>query len=227
MNGTLQHIRFSVNDKVYNRDPDSTELGRTMVMQGIELIDEIGFEAFTFKKLGAKIGSPESTIYRYFENKHKFLLYLTSWYWSWMEYRLVMGTNNIEDAKSRLTKAITLLTEAVEKDGNFEYINEIKLNKIVVSESIKAFHTRKVDLENKQGCYEGYTNLIDRAAGMINDVAPAYKYPKMLASTIIEGAHQQIFFAEHLPALTGINKGNRSITDFFQNMVFSIIEENR
>ncbi len=227
MSLTLSHIRFAVNEKVYTRDPDSSDLGRTMIKEGIGLIHEIGFDAFTFKKLGAKIGSPESTVYRYFENKHKFLLYLTSWYWSWLEYRLVMQTTNVDDAETRLTKAVSLLTEAVEEDGNFSHINEIKLNQIVVSESIKAFHTRKIGAENKQGCFEGYTNLINRAASMISAVAPNYKYPKMLASTIIESAHQQMFFAEHLPSLTGVHNGNQSITDFFQNMVLAIIKENR
>ena len=74
---------------------------------GIDLIDEIGFEAFTFKKLGAKIGSNESSIYRYFESKHKFLLYLSSWYWAWIEYQLVFETHNVSVIKKeKLTKAI-------------------------------------------------------------------------------------------------------------------------
>lgn len=224
MSSTLPHIRFAVNERIYSKDPDSTDLGRAIIKGGIELIHELGFDDFTFKKLGARIGSPESTVYRYFENKHKFLLYLTSWYWLWMEYRLVVNTVNIDDPKSRLTKAISLLTEAVEEDGNFAHINEIKLNQIIVSESIKAFHTRKIDLENEEGCFEGYTSLINRVASMISTVDPAYQYPKMLASTIIESAHQQMFFAEHLPLLTGNNQGGISITNFFENMVFSILK---
>ena len=51
---------------------------------------EIGFESFTFKKLAAKIESTEASVYRYFENKHKLLIYLVSWYWNWVEYRLDM-----------------------------------------------------------------------------------------------------------------------------------------
>ena len=58
---------------------------------------EIGFENFTFKKLGEQIGSNESSIYRYFESKHKLMLYLSSWYWAWIEYRLVFATNNINN----------------------------------------------------------------------------------------------------------------------------------
>ena len=75
------HIQIEVNPNLYSKNPDSTELGRKIISKGIELIHEIGFEAFNFKKLGAVISSPESSIYRYFENKHALLVYLTSWYW--------------------------------------------------------------------------------------------------------------------------------------------------
>ncbi|MFT8175893.1 TetR/AcrR family transcriptional regulator, partial [Salmonella enterica] len=85
----LSQIVISVNPKLYVKNPESSELGRKIIQQSILLIDEIGFEAFTFKKLGERIGSNESSLYRYFENKHKLLLYLTSWYWGWMEYRVV------------------------------------------------------------------------------------------------------------------------------------------
>lgn len=220
----LSNIRIAVNDSVYLKDPDSTELGRTMVKEGIELIDELGFEAFTFKKLGQKIGSPESTIYRYFENKHRFLLYITSWYWAWLEYRLVVSTANINDPEECLSKAIGLLTLAVEEDSDFAHINEVKLNKIVISESIKAYHTRKVDAENKQGCFSGYTNLVKRVAGMILQVNANYEYPNMLVSTLIEGAHQQTYFSEHLPSLTDCSDKKPVLGDFFNTMVFSMIK---
>lgn len=221
----LSNIRIAVNDSVYLKDPDSTDLGRDMVKSGIELIDEVGFEAFTFKKLGQKIGSPESTIYRYFENKHRFLLYLTSWYWAWLEYRLVMATANLDDAEDRLSKAISILTLAVEEDSDFAHINEVKLNRIVVSESIKAFHTKRVDSENKQGCFSGYTSLVNRVAGMILSVNADYEYPNMLVSTIIEGAHQQAYFSQHLPSLTNCRDGKPDLDKFFNTMVFSMIKE--
>lgn len=217
------HIRILVNDSVYIKDPDTTDLGRNMVQQGIELIDELGFEAFTFKKLGQKIGSPESTIYRYFENKHRFLLYITSWYWAWLEYRLVIATANINDPEKCLSKAINLLTLPVQEDSDFAHINEVKLNRIVISESIKAYHTRKVDAENKQGCFSGYTDLVKRVSEMILEVNANYEYPNMLVSTLIEGAHQQTYFSEHLPSLTDCKNGKPAFGDFFQTMVFSMI----
>jgi len=81
------------------------------VEYGIEMIHELGYEAFTFKKLGSRINSNESSIYRYFESKHSFLVYLVNWYWSWIEYKLVFATTNIESEEEKLEKAIQLLTE--------------------------------------------------------------------------------------------------------------------
>ena len=90
-----------------------SDLGRSIISNSIVLIDKIGFEDFTFRKLANEIGSTEASVYRYFENKHKLLLYLTSWYWSWMEYRLVFGLANISSPIERLDRAIKILTEDV------------------------------------------------------------------------------------------------------------------
>ena len=81
MERLLQSIKIGINNKIYLKDPESSNLGKKILEYSILMIDEMGFEGFTFKKLGARIGSNESSIYRYFESKHKLLLYLTSWYW--------------------------------------------------------------------------------------------------------------------------------------------------
>ncbi|MGA1435671.1 MAG: TetR/AcrR family transcriptional regulator, partial [Candidatus Kapaibacteriota bacterium] len=67
------------------KNPRQTELGRSILFHGINMISEVGFEDFTFKKLGNAIGSPEASIYRYFENKHKFLLYVNALYWGMID----------------------------------------------------------------------------------------------------------------------------------------------
>ena len=40
-----------LNDRLFLRDPQDTELGRRLVGESVRLIDEIGLEQFTFKKL--------------------------------------------------------------------------------------------------------------------------------------------------------------------------------
>ena len=106
----LSNITLKVNEHVYLKDPDSSKLGKKIIQGSINLIDEYGFENFTFKKLASHIDSTEASVYRYFENKTKILLYLTVWYWGWMESRLILSTMNINDKEEQLKIAMMLLT---------------------------------------------------------------------------------------------------------------------
>ena len=63
-------IQITLNERLYLRDPQATDLGKKIIKHSILLIDEIGFEAFTFKKLASRMSSTEASVYRYFENKH-------------------------------------------------------------------------------------------------------------------------------------------------------------
>lgn len=219
----LTQMKIQVNEKVFLKDPDSSEIGRKIINNSILLIDEIGFEEFTFKKLGLEIGSPESTIYRYFENKHKILLYLTIWYWSWLEYRLVFGTVNIISLNEKLNTAIKLLVEPIQEDSDFSHINEVVLNRIVISESAKSYFTKKVGVDNKDGVFKVYKRLVQRVGDLVLAINPDFEYPNMLISTVIEGAHQQRYFGEHLPSLTNVRDGTKDISNFFIQMVFRTI----
>ena len=214
----LSGLKIQVNEKIYVKDPETSALGKKIVEQSILLIDEIGFDNFTFKKLGEKIGSNESSIYRYFENKHKLLVYLSSWYWSWMEYKLVFATTNILDPKEKIKKAITLVTEKVINDGKTEHINESILNKIIIAEFTKTLHTKEVDQENKEGFFLIYKRVINRIVEMVNEVNPEYPFAKSLISTIVAGSLHQHFLTEHLKTITNCND-SVSITQFYLNLV--------
>lgn len=217
------HIKINISKELYLKNPDSSELGRKIISNSILLIDKLGFETFTFKKLSVKINSPESSIYRYFENKHTLLVYLTSWYWSWTEYKIVMATTNMVVNTEKLQKAIHVLTNPVLVDKSISYVEEVILNRIIIAESVKAFHTKDIDKENKKGCFETYEFLVNRIASMVLEVNPQYAYPRMLISTVIEGAHQQRYFNKHLPALTDSKSGEDSITAFYTQLVFNMI----
>lgn len=220
------HIQIEVNPNLYSKNPDSTELGRKIISKGIELIHEIGFEAFNFKKLGAVISSPESSIYRYFENKHALLVYLTSWYWRWTEYRVVFATTNVADPKERLKKCLDIITKLVTEDHNISHVNEVLLNEIVFSESLKAYHTKSVQEENKKGAFSAYKEVVQRISDIILEIDPNFSCPHMLVSTVIEGAHHQKYFQEHLPYLTDSPKGQNTISEFYEDMVFNFLKSN-
>lgn len=218
------NIQIEVNKELYCKKPDTSELGQKILSKSIELIDEIGFEAFTFKKLGAAINSPESSIYRYFKNKHMLLVYLTSWYWSWIEYEIVIATANIESPKERLLKSVGVLTKPIMENTLIPYINETLLSNIIISESIKSYHTKDVDEENKKGYFKTYKRVVKRVSDILIELKPEFQYPHMLISTVIEGAHHQKYFAEHLPALTDFNKENNAIEKFYTEMVINFIK---
>jgi AcrR family transcriptional regulator len=76
------NLQIKINSTLFVKDPESSTLGREIIAHSIEMINSLGFESFTFKKLGDAIGSNESSIYRYFANKHMLLIYLINWYWS-------------------------------------------------------------------------------------------------------------------------------------------------
>ncbi|HEY9081868.1 MAG TPA: helix-turn-helix domain-containing protein [Vicingaceae bacterium] len=225
MKQLLSSINIKVNQNIYLKNPESSELGKKIITGSIDLINEVGFEAFTFKKLGQAIGSTEASIYRYFESKHKLLLYLNCWYWSWTEYKMMFGLANISSPEERLRKAILLLTQEVSEDNSFMHINELKLNQIVISESSKTYLTKEVDQDNKLGAYAVQKQLVQRVSDIILEINPRYKYPHMLISTVIEGAHLQRYFAEHLPRLTDTSDKDDYITAFYIELVFKAIEK--
>lgn len=223
MKNLLSVLKISVPDKIYIKDPETSDLGKRIIEHSILLIDEIGFENFTFKKLGTRIGSNESSLYRYFESKHKLLLYLSSWFWAWLEYQLVIETFSISDKGEKLDKAIKVITRKVEIDSNFSHVNESVLYRIIVNESSKSFLTKEVDNENKEGYFEVYKRLINRLNEMITDIKPDYKYGLSLASIILEGGLHQHFLIEHFPSITNCNNNN-SPTDFITQLVRNTIQ---
>lgn len=222
MNAILSNLKIQVNEKIYVKDPETSLLGKKIVENSILLIDEIGFDNFTFKKLGEKIGSNESSLYRYFENKHKLLVYLSSWYWSWMEYKLVFATTNITDPQEKLRKAITIVTEKVADDSSTEHINQVILNKIIIAEFTKTLHTKEVDQENKEGFFLIYKRVINRIVTIINEVNPTYPYAKSLVSTIVEGNLHQQFLMAHLTTITDCNDSVSS-TQFYLNLTENVL----
>ncbi len=216
-------LKIKMNEKLFLRNPEETELGRNIIQHSIVLIHKIGFEAFTFKKLAVEINTTEAGVYRYFENKHRLLIYIVDWYWSWQEYRLIFQTNNIKKPEIKIKKAIQLLSAYVEDDLTTDYINEKILNEIVMAEGAKSFLTKHVTEDNKAKLFKPYKDLCARIAGFIKEYNPKYKYPHSLSSTIIEMAHSQKFYMQNLPSLTdfGGAKDEKKLVSFLEDLVFS------
>ncbi|MCB9285626.1 MAG: TetR/AcrR family transcriptional regulator [Lewinellaceae bacterium] len=213
-------IQVKLNEKLYLRDPQDTRLGRQIIEHSIFLIDEIGFEAFTFKKLAERIGSTEASIYRYFENKHLLLVYLASWYWEWMRFRIEFRTMNIQDPREKLEIAIQAIVDCTQARPSIEFVNSEVLHRIVVSEATKAYHIKEVDKENRDGFFLSYKALSKQIAGFIQEIRPDFPYPRSLASNLLEMASQHLYFSQHLPSLTEVEVEKREVGQLVELLRF-------
>jgi AcrR family transcriptional regulator len=220
-------LQIKMNDALYLRNPESSELGKNIMKHSVQLIYKMGFETFTFKKLAEDIGTTEAGIYRYFENKHKLLVYLSAWYWGWLEFQIRFQTNNIKDPNIQLKKVIKLLASTIEDQEETTYINEGLLHQIIIAEGSKAYLTKHVGEDNQQQFFKPYKDLCAAIGEIIIACNPKYKYPKSLASTIIEMAHFQNFFMKNLPSLTDFTKSkeDREIITFLNDLVFKSIKK--
>jgi AcrR family transcriptional regulator len=219
-------LSFNVNEQIYLRNPESTELGKDIIKHAIELINLIGFETFTFKKLAQEMGTTEASIYRYFENKHRLLLYILNWYWSYMEFLVMLKLQNVSDCKQKLITIIELLTDEKHyTTGGHDY-NIQNLHHIVIAEGSKAYLVKEVDEINKTQVFKPFKDLSGIIADIIIAYKKDYKYPYSLSSTIIETAHDQIYFAAHLPRLTDVKqtKSKNFVQEYLLDTVFRILD---
>lgn len=218
-------VKFTVNNKIFLKDPENSVLGRQIIKNAIDLIYRIGFESFTFKKLAIEINTTEATIYRYFENKHRLLLYILNWYWSYMSFLIMFKLQNIEDNKSKLETIIHLLThELPESSGTLDY-NKKYLNHIVIAESSKVYLVKDIQEINKDEVFKPYKELCLMIAQIITSYNPSYKYPRSLSSTLIETSHYEQFFIHNLPRLTDVSpeNSNEFTAMFLNDLVFKAL----
>lgn len=211
-----------MNENLYLRDPLSSDLGRRILNTGAEMMVRLGFEEFTFKKLAVELNTNESSIYRYFENKHRLLSYLVAWYWRWIEYMVVFHTNNMTDAREKIDRVLKILMLRMETpDIDGHEMNKSILHQLVIQEGSKVYLTTHVGEDNKQQFFRPYKDLCARIAAILLEYKPDYPYARSLTSTLIEMAHYQHFFMKNLPSLTdfGQEKDDNKIIGFLKTIV--------
>lgn len=219
-------VELDVNEKLCLRNPQRTELGRKILKTSVLLIDEIGFERFTFKKLAERIQSTEASIYRYFESKYLLLLYLVNWYWEWMKFCIELRTLYIKDPSEKLRLIIGIMVDISKRSAAVEFMDESILHQIVVAEGAKAYHTKEVDEQNREGFFLSYKSLSQKIADVISEINPHFPYPRALASNLLEMANNHIYFALHLPRLTDITKTEdilKQVEELLQFFAFKLI----
>jgi AcrR family transcriptional regulator len=210
----VSQLNILISKEFYIKDPLSSDLGKKILSDGLKLMFEIGLEDFTFKKLACKVGTTESTIYRYFESKNQFLFYLFNFYWTWMEYRLYLCVANIEKPLEKLERVIKMLTRSEDFELTTPFINASLLNQVISIEFSKTFLSKKVDEENKLGYFKQYKKFVEDLSQIVLTINPSYPYSHALISTVLESVFHQRYFTEHLPRLTDKISDDKNLDDF-------------
>ena len=73
---------------LFVKDPLSSVLGQKLLKESARMLGEDGFDAFTLKKLAQNLQTTESSVYRYFDNKHRLLVYQINLYWGWLNQQV-------------------------------------------------------------------------------------------------------------------------------------------
>lgn len=222
---TTEHLK--IHNGLYIRDPKDTVLGRSILRNSIILIDELGFEHFTFKKLAFHIKSTEASVYRYFENKHLLLLYFYNWYWEYLYANIQTKLENENSSSEKLKIAIDGILFSIRKNPEIDFIDEDILHRIMVSQADKVLRIKEVTEENRNGFFLAYKKVVKSIADIILEIEPNFPYARILASTLMEIPNQQLYYAENLPSLTNLqhNEDNQfEIQKVMENMAFSWIK---
>ncbi len=219
-------LRISMNPSLYLRNPEDSELGRSILRHGVELIEELGFEDFTFRKLAVHAGTTEASVYRYFENKHRLLTYLITWFWTWMEYSLVFHTANLTDARLKIETVLSLLTLSISDSVPLLAFDKDLAHRIVIAEGSKVFLTKHVAEDNHAKLFKPYKDFCARIADLFIEYRPGYAYSHSLASTVVEAAQHQIYFKDFLPSLTDFGKQRAvaPVVQFLHHLVFTSLD---
>ncbi|MEM6737064.1 MAG: TetR/AcrR family transcriptional regulator, partial [Bacteroidota bacterium] len=154
--------------------------------------------------------------------------YLIAWYWNYLDYKINYETHNIKEPKEKLRIALKFIAKELNDDDMFSGVSESALQRVVIQESDKTYLTKNVDLDNKEGLFRGYKSLCVTIAEYVKQINPEFEYPHSLVSTCLEAAHQQVFFAKHLPTLSDIN-GKEDIhqqnLEFLTTFIFKTISK--
>ena len=218
-------FKVKMNEKLYLRNPDGTEIGKQIIKVGVKMISDLGYEQFTFKKLAIEIGTTEATVYRYFENKHKLLIYIIDWYWAFIEFQVIFQLNNITSPAEKIKKLIDILVWEDNAKSVFSELDQQTLYYIAIAEGSKTYLSKEVDNHNKDFFFKPYKDLCGRIALLFKEYNAEYKYPSSLASTLVETAHMQYYFMHHLPKLGDYSKKKspKEIEVYLEHLVFGVL----
>ncbi|MFM9985543.1 MAG: TetR/AcrR family transcriptional regulator [Flavobacteriales bacterium] len=226
MNKILAQINFSIAESLSAKNPIGSEIGQEILRKSSQLIERDGIDLFTFKKLAIEMGSTESTIYRYFGNKHQLLLYLSSWYWNLLEVKLAFMTSNVNNPTERLDLALQFLGHPIDELSATSFLDERVLHQIVVRDSTKSINALGMSTKKNLEYLDAYVNLIKRLSEIIHKVNPRYKFPNALSISLLETSHYQNHLQSILPGVSDLDMSPKNTYRFLHQLAFTALENN-
>ena len=187
------------------RDPASP-MGSRILSEGLVLMNGIGLEAFTFKKLAEQIGCTEVTVYHYFANKQRLLQYYFQVYWLWLATHCQQEGKGLKDPIERLRGDIKAICGMWPADARATQFDPHDLRRLVINEGSKSFMHKNVDSDNELKLFKPYKDLCAHIAVEVKAGSPRMKHARSFATTLVEMAHSLEFAMEHLPALTELSE---------------------
>jgi len=196
------HFQVHIPSRMAQHDPSHSRTGLKILNTAIQLIADEGYEAFHLSRLAEKAGTVESTVYRYFENKHKLLLYISGWYWAYLDFSIDYETREMKDPRQILSKAIEMMA-GISLPKNSSLIGDpLIIHRIITMEFSKIYITQMAHDDNKEGYFVYFKTFVNKIGNLLADIMPGYKFPRSLAFLLVLGIYQQIHVAEKLPALS-------------------------
>lgn len=199
------YIQIRPDPELYVRDPEGTELGRSILLDGLIVMDELGLEAFTFKKLAKRIGCTEVSIYNYFPNKHRLLQYYFQLYWLWLRQLCGRHAEKEVDPRIALEKLVETICGVWTEEVPVLPLDAKLLRKLVIEEGMKSYLHKNVDADNAKRLFLPYKELSAFVAERLQACRGDIPMPRSFATTLIEMAHSLPFAMEHLPSLTELS----------------------
>ncbi len=180
--------------------------GTRIVVEGLVLMNELGLEAFTFKKLAERIGCTEVTVYHYFANKQRLLQYYFQVYWLWLATHCKEEGRGLLDPLERLRGDIRVICGLWPIESRAAQFHPSALRSLVMNEGSKSFMHKNVDMDNKLRLFQPYKDLVAHIGQEVKACAPRIRSSRSFATTLVEMAHSLEYAMEHLPALTELSE---------------------
>ena len=198
----------------------SSPIGTRILAQRLVLMNEIGLEAFTFKKLAERIGCTEVTVYHYFANKQRLLQYYFQVYWLWLATHCKQEGRATKEPLERLHGAIRALCGSWPADALAAQFHPSALRELVINEGSKSFMHKNVDSDNELKLFKSYKDLCTHIATELKACTPRMRSSRSFATTLVEMSNSLEFAMHHLPTLTelSVKKERKQLADFLIDM---------